>query len=120
MKTFVVDLDHTICTPQDFPDTERRYAHAAPIVSMIAYLRIIAPGNRIIIHTARRMLTHRGDLAKIEDDVGQVTREWLARHNVPYDELIFGKPMADFYIDDKAVNVNDKQFFDAAHQYQRA
>ena len=32
-----------------------------------------------------------------------ITRDWLSRHSVPYHELIFGKPYADFYVDDKSV-----------------
>ncbi len=107
-KIYVFDLDLTICIPQDFDDTERRYAQAEPITKMIENMRRIHQnGHRIVIHTARRMLTHKGDLLMIEQDVGEVTRRWLKEHNVPYDELIFGKPYGDFYIDDKAVNANE-------------
>lgn len=108
IKTFVFDLDKTICVPNNYDDTDRRYGHAHPIMPMIELIRKLHHrGHRIIIHTARRMLTHRGDLQKIEADVGQVTREWLEFFQVPYDELIFGKPYGDYYIDDKAVNVDD-------------
>jgi capsule biosynthesis phosphatase len=109
MKTYVFDLDHTICIPQlQFPDTYRRYRLAAPILQMIEYMQDLHwRGERIVIHTARRMLTHKGDLEKIEADVGQVTRDWLDVHNVPYDELIFGKPYGDFYIDDKALRPDE-------------
>lgn len=103
-RTYVFDLDHTICVPQKFDDTERRYAQAEPIPHMIEYVRKLHNlGNTIIIHTARRMLTHRGDLRKIEADVGQVTRDWLKDNDVPYDQLIFGKPYGDVYVDDKAM-----------------
>jgi len=33
-----------------------------------------------------------------------VTFETLAKHKIPYDELLFGKPAADAYIDGKAIN----------------
>lgn len=89
-------------------DTQRRYAEAEPIWEMIQFLRILQlEGHKIIIYTARRMLTHNGDIAKIEADVGDVTRQWLSDYNVPYDLLVFGKPYGDFYIDDKAINVKD-------------
>ena len=108
MKTIVFDLDHTLCIPQTHADTQRRYAEAAPIPEMIDFLReCYARGAIVIIFTARRMLTHKGDLTKIEGDVGEVTRDWLAKHDVPYTELIFGKPYGDFYIDDKAVNSDE-------------
>jgi hypothetical protein len=29
--------------------------------------------------------------------------DWLERHGVPYDEIWFGKPQADVYVDDNAV-----------------
>lgn len=103
-KIYVFDLDRTICIPQDFDDTERRYGQASPIIEMIEFIRDLHEyGHRIIIHTARRMLTHRGNLLMIEQDVGEVTRQWLKEHNVPYDELIFGKPYGDVYVDDKAM-----------------
>lgn len=104
MKTYVFDLDGTICIPNhDRPDTQGRYAEAQPIEEMIEVLRRCrAEGTWIIIHTARRMVTHRGNVRKVIADVGQVTKDWLARYNVPYNELVFGKPYGDLYIDDKA------------------
>jgi hypothetical protein len=33
--------------------------------------------------------------------------ETLNRLEIPFDEIYFGKPIADFYIDDKAINVFD-------------
>lgn len=105
MKTFVFDLDHTLCIPQlEHKDTYRRYALAQPMYEMIQQVRRLHDGgHQIIIHTARRMLTFRGDVALIEKDVGKVTRDWLTFHNVPYHQLVFGKPYGDFYVDDKNV-----------------
>lgn len=109
MAIYCFDLDDTICFPNHaFSDSERKYTRALPNDNMIEKLRDVhANGHKIIIFTARRMLTHGGDIDAIKRDVGQVTKGWLIRHEVPYDELIFGKPYADFYIDDKAVNVID-------------
>lgn len=33
----------------------------------------------------------------------QVTAEWLERHNIPHDLVVYGKPPARLYIDDRAV-----------------
>jgi capsule biosynthesis phosphatase len=108
-RTVVCDLDGTICEPKlFFKDTNRRYAEATPIDRTIKYLRRCRDvGVVIVIHTARRMLTHGGDVKKIEKDVGDVTREWLRVNGVPYDELVFGKPYGDLYIDDKACFPDD-------------
>ena len=40
-------------------------------------------------------------------NVGKVTLDWLERHNVEYDEILFGKPNADVYIDDRAVRFEE-------------
>lgn len=103
----VVDLDDTICRPNHgSTNSQAKYAEATPIVPTIKWLKAAkAQGAYIIIYTARRMVTHNGDIEKIIADVGELTRDWLARYDVPYDELVFGKPYGDFYIDDKALNV---------------
>lgn len=105
MARYCFDLDDTICRPRhNAHNSHEKYAQADPNPEIIERIQIIhKSGHRVIIHTARRMLTHKGDLAKIEKDVGELTRSWLSRHGVPYDQLIFGKPYADYYIDDKAV-----------------
>ena len=37
-------------------------------------------------------------------DVGTVTLDWLKKHDIPHDEVCFGKPWGQFYIDDLAVD----------------
>lgn len=46
-------------------------------------------GVEIYLHTAR-----------YEED-REKTEQWLRDYDIPYDNLSFGKPMADLYIDDK-------------------
>lgn len=104
-KTLVVDLDDTLCIPNHTEtDTFKKYGLAEPIDDMIqSLIKAKSIGFRIVIFTARRMLTHRGDINKVIEDVGEVTTNWLNQHNVPYDELQFGKPYGVYYIDDKAM-----------------
>lgn len=99
----VVDLDGTLCSPNlDEEDVERRYAQAAPRRDVISAVnRARDRGYYVVIHTARRMVTHRGDAAAAEAEVGALTREWLDRHGVEYDELVFGKPYGRVYVDDR-------------------
>lgn len=52
-------------------------------------------GNDIILHTAR----HWNLLAK--------TQAQLANYSVPYDTLVMGKPVGDYYIDDKGIKPQD-------------
>jgi hypothetical protein len=50
------------------------------------------------------MKTHNGNIGKINADIGKITFDTLEKFNIPYDEIYFGKPHADFYIDDLAIN----------------
>ncbi len=52
------------------------------------------------------MKTHKGNVGKIIADIGKVTIDKLEEFGIPYDELLFGKPHADRYIDDLGVNPN--------------
>jgi len=105
MDTLVIDIDHTICTPDDSKNnTFEKYGLAVPKKDMIdAIVSAKKMGYRIVLFTARRMATHNGDINKVIQDVGELTESWLADHGVPYDELIFGKPNAVYYVDDKAM-----------------
>jgi capsule biosynthesis phosphatase len=101
-KRFCFDLDNTLVT---YPRIPGDYASVEPIKKTIEYLRFLKnQGNYIIIYTARRMKTHKGNIGCILADVGKITLDTLERFNIPYDEVFFGKPHADFYIDDLAVN----------------
>lgn len=98
------DLDGTLVT---FPVKEKDYASVNPIQKNIEYLRYLKNiGHYIIIYTARRMKTHNSNVGKVIKDIGQITLDTLTRFNIPYDEIYFGKPYADYYIDDHAINVN--------------
>lgn len=57
----------------------------------VAALRLMRQeGFKVIIYTAR-----------IEEE-REVTVKWLAKHEIPYDELVMSKPQAFIYIDDFA------------------
>jgi capsule biosynthesis phosphatase len=95
-----IDLDGTICSLQN---KKGDYENAVPNPGAIETInRWYDEGHHIIIFTARRMRTCEGDVEKVIEMVGDLTKDWLARHGVKYTELIFGKPYAHVYIDDLA------------------
>ena len=99
---FCFDLDLTLVTS---PKIRGDYTSVQPITDNIRMVQRLSKQNHyIIIHTARRMVTHSANVGKIIADVGQITLDTLQEFNIPYDELHFGKPYADFYIDDKAID----------------
>jgi len=96
------DLDNTLVT---YPDVPNDYSTVKPIEPMISLVqRLHNEGHTIIIHTARRMATHKNNVGSVIRDIGRQTFDTLEKFNIPYDELLFGKPIADIYIDDRAIN----------------
>jgi capsule biosynthesis phosphatase len=103
-KRMCFDLDGTLVT---MPRKVGDYSTVEPLIKNIEYLRFLKKiGHTIIIYTARRMKTFSGNVGKVIQDVGKITLDTLEKFGIPYDEIYFGKPYADFYIDDLAVNAN--------------
>jgi capsule biosynthesis phosphatase len=114
------DLDNTLVT---YPTIVGDYSTVKPINSNISLLKKLKnEGHEIIIYTARRMKTHNGNVGKVIKDIASVTIDTLERLNIDYDELIFGKPIADIYIDDRAINpyINDISYFGLFHDTNNA
>jgi capsule biosynthesis phosphatase len=107
MKRLVFDLDGTIA----LDDPARTYAERLPNGPLIEKLKEYkAQGYEIIIASARNMRTFGGDVGKINAHTLPVILAWLARHDVPFDELYVGKPWCGtegFYVDDKAVRPSE-------------
>lgn len=100
--TICFDLDNTLVT---YPRIPGDYRTVAPIPKMVDLVRQLKEeGHTIIIHTARRMATHNNNVDAVIRDVGDLTVKTLTDLDIPYDSLQFGKPLADMYIDDRAVN----------------
>ena len=91
----VVDIDGTICS-----NTEGDYSSAVPILGAIQNVNLLhSKGAKIILFTARGSTTGM--------DWRQLTEEQMEQWGVRYDELHFGKPFGNYYIDDKAVLAED-------------
>ena len=96
-----IDLDGTICP---IKQPHQSYTELEPLpgaVGRIHDLRIA--GHYIIILTARNMATCESNLGKVMKNIGKITLDWLEKYNVEYDEIYFGKPNAEVYLDDRAV-----------------
>jgi capsule biosynthesis phosphatase len=100
-KRFCFDIDNTLVTA---PLTKGDYSSCQPIPHMVQYVRKLhSGGHHIILHTARRMRTHGGNVGAVLSDIGALTLSQLRSFEIPFHEIYFGKPHADFYVDDKAV-----------------
>jgi capsule biosynthesis phosphatase len=106
LKRLVVDLDGTL-TQANTSD----YRNVLPREDVIQKLRDYkSQGFDITISTARNMRTYEGNVGKINIHTLPIITEWLDKHNVPYDEILVGKPWCGhdgFYIDDRAVRPSE-------------
>ena len=106
--TLIVDIDGTLCA---IKDEEQAYADLAPNRPVIDKLREYhAKGYRILLFTSRNMRTCGNNLGLINKHTAPVMLAWLAKWNIPYDEILFGKPWPrrkGFYIDDRAVRPDE-------------
>jgi len=92
--TVCFDMDHVIATGSVLEVYSEEagwdYAKCTPVEETVRLMNDLREaGVYLVIHTARW-----------EED-REVTEEWLREHEVPYDNLVMGKPSADLYIDDR-------------------
>ena len=103
----VFDLDGVVC---ELKKPSESYSDVIPKKKVIQKMRNLKEdGHYLIIHTDRHMRTCEGDVTKVIEKIGKVTEDWLEKWKVPYDEIIFGKPYADVYIDDLGVEFSSSE-----------
>jgi capsule biosynthesis phosphatase len=67
-------------------------------------------GAYICLYTARNMRTHNGNLGKIMAHTSRTLFAWLEKHDIPFDEVYFGKPWPGergFYVDDRTIRPSE-------------
>jgi len=100
-KLFVFDIDGVIATLTPAND----YSLAKPLEDNIQRInRLYDAGNRIVLFTARGFVTGK--------DWSAVTQQQMRSWQVKHHELRFGKPAADYYVDDKMLSLHDLQALD--------
>ena len=93
-KTYVFDIDGVIARY----NTSFQYDESLPNVQMINIVNyLFENGNKIVLHTARGY--------KTGIDWYEVTKAQLEKWGVKYHELKMGKPDADYYVDDKMLDM---------------
>jgi capsule biosynthesis phosphatase len=101
----VIDLDGTICPIKELGG---KYEDLVPLDGAVERINDLKKeGHYIIISTARNMATQQSNLGKVVKNIGKVTLDWLDKYEIKYDEIYFGKPNAEVYIDDRALRFSD-------------
>lgn len=94
--TYCFDLDGVVFTLVESLD----YSMAKPIDSTVQLInRLFRDGHYIKLYTARGSATGK--------DWKSVTEQQLLECGLLYHELHFGKPAADFYIDDRLISLEE-------------
>ena len=107
---FCFDVDGTIA---ELKKEGEQYQDVLPKKGAVETLKKLREdGHYIILHTARNMQTYSGHVGKVISVQSPILFEWLKKYDVPYDEVYFGKPSADFYVDDKAIRMNEWEDFE--------
>ena len=96
---YVVDIDGVVCANT----VDCNYRNAEPFKDNIDLLNKIAENNYMVYYTAR------GSETGI--DWVEITKDQLKRWGVVYHQLMFGKPSADYYIDDKLITMDQLKYY---------
>jgi CMP-N,N'-diacetyllegionaminic acid synthase len=101
MATYCIDIDGVVCTLVE----NCQYEKAQPIQENIDRINALYDkGHRIIFYTARGELMLR--------NLNGLTAKQLSDWGVKHHRLVFGKPAADYYVDDKMIQVIDLGQYD--------
>jgi len=96
-----IDIDGVIC---ELRTEGQGYADLKPISGAMETINELrTEGHYIILATARHMKTSNSNLGIVLARQGLVTLKWLQDHGIECDEIHFGKPWADVYVDDNAM-----------------
>ena len=102
----IIDLDDTICSTKN-GDYENSIPKEKVIKKIKEYKNL---GFEIIIYTSRNMRTFKGNVDLIKANTLPIIIKWLEKFDVPYDQIIVGKPwpsFGGFYVDDKAIRPDE-------------
>ena len=101
-KTFVIDIDDTICFTEN-----RDFENSKPYQEVIDRInQLHDEGWCIILATARGQKSCK-TITEMYEKYYDVTKRWMDKHGVKYDAIIFGKPNADYYVDDKNMSIDE-------------
>ena len=106
--TFCFDIDGTLCP---IKKKEEEYIDLVPYKAMVDKIREYkAGGAKIVLFTSRNMNSYGGNIGLINAKTARIVLDWLEKWDIPYDEIIYGKPWPGhngFYVDDRTVRPDE-------------
>jgi hypothetical protein len=98
-KTFLIDIDNTICkTNKNFYKLSKPYKTRIKVIN-----KLYDQGHIIKFFTSRYMGRSKENQRKAKSKGYKLTENQLKKWNCKYSQLIFGKPSHDISIDDKSI-----------------
>ena len=110
----IIDLDNTLTHEDILVPYEEKIPNTKVINKLREYKNL---GFGITIYSSRNMNTYKGNIGIINVETIPKIIQWLEKNNVPFDEVIIGKPWCGeegFYVDDKAIR--PKEFVDLTYE----
>ena len=108
LGTIIFDIDGTICP---IKKKEEKYEDLIPYSSIVEKIKEYrSEGFKIILFTSRNMKSYNGNIGMINANTAKILLAWLDKWDIPYDEIIYGKPWPTengLYVDDRAVRPNE-------------
>lgn len=105
---FIFDIDGTICP---IKGKNEKYEELEPYPEILKKMHYYKEnGAKIILFTSRNMNSYNGNIGLINKNTARVLLEWLEKWNVPYDEIVYGKPWPGekgFYVDDRTIRPDE-------------
>jgi hypothetical protein len=108
-KLVAVDFDGTLC--------RSKYPECGPMIkgAKDALVRLRELGYLILIYSCRSSHWHYNlfggeGIPVLKRPTVEKMKKWLIEHDIPFDEIddgSKGKPLAEFYLDDRAVRVDN-------------
>lgn len=106
--SFIFDIDGTICP---IKKKDEKYEDLIPYENVVDKLKYYSKnGARIVLFTSRNMNSYNSNIGMINKHTAKVLLDWLEKWEIPYDEIIYGKPWPGhkgFYVDDRAVRPDE-------------
>lgn len=106
--SFVFDIDGTICP---IKKKDEKYEDLVPFAEMVEKIREYKEGGaKIVLFTSRNMNSYNGNIGMINANTAKILLQWLDKWQIPYDEIIYGKPWPGhkgFYVDDRTIRPDE-------------
>jgi len=105
---FIFDIDGTICP---IKQKDEKYEDLIPYKDIVEKLREYHKnGAKIALFTSRNMNSYGGNIGMINKYTAKILLDWLEKWEIPYDEIVYGKPWPGhegFYVDDRSIRPDE-------------